>query len=177
MATPHCPKHWLHRAQRVLTVLRDAVKYTPGGSRFATLGKTVQPLDTGYAAEICGRSEGYMGTALNPNDEAHNLLFKDFLLLLQADLDASVVNEICDLAKGVFVPVQPNPEDEDLSQLAIQLGKEFGDIFTCLAEAQDERSSEGCQISLGEAEHFSREIRELVAKALALDIAVRRSVS
>ena len=177
MATPHCPKHWIHRAHRVLTVLRDAVKYTPGGSRFATLGKTVQPLDTGYAAEICGRSERYMSPALNPNDDSHSLQLKDFLLLLQADLDTSVISEVCDLAKGVFVPVQPNPEDADLPQLAIQLGKEFGDIFTCLAEAQDERSSEGCHISLGEADAFSREIRELVAKALALDIAVRRSVS
>jgi len=177
MGRPNCPKYWLHRSDRALTALRDAVKHTPGGSHFATLGKTVQPLDTAYAAEICGRTVDYMGTALNPNDDSHGLQFKDFLLLLQADLDTSVISELCDLAKGVFVPVSQSAEDEDLQALAIQLGKEFGDIFTCLAEAQDERSSAGQHISSSEAEAFGREIRELVAKAFALDLAVRRSVS
>jgi len=127
---PQCPKYWVLNQKRVLMALRDAVKHTPCGSRFSRHGRAVQPLGVEYAAEVTGRQRSYMDSAINPNDDAHQLTLADFLLLLQAGLDQSVMDEIERMLGrlSVIMPSEHHSHDDDLMQMVLRCGDSFGHV-------------------------------------------------
>ncbi len=177
MPNPKCPKSWTINAKRVMYALRDAVKHTPGGSRFSTKGQEIQPMGIEYAAEVTGRTRTYMDTAINPEDDGHRLQLEDFLLLLQSgQLDLSVLDEMERLVNRVAFPLPDSHTHQDLAAELMGLGKEFGDVFNSLSEAMKRDSDRGEEISMREFTTFSREVDELIAKACELREEVRARV-
>ena len=149
----HTPMEWTIKVRRVLIALRDAVKHTPGGSRFSTSGRPIKPMGIGLAAEVTRRSEDYLQNALN---DTHQLQLEDFILLLQADMDLSPLDELERSLGRVAFKLPDAADHPDLASALLELGKEFGDTFEALSRALHSHSDGGCAITAREFRAFDR---------------------
>jgi len=159
---------------RVLRALHDAVIYRPMGSRFTTLGRTIQPLGSNLASELIGHSPDYTNGLLNENNPRKEPLLRHLVIWLAHGMDPSPLDELESIAGRVAWPLPDAGEHANLHAEAIRVGKEVGDVFARLQAATDPESAGGKYITRREAEQVVREVREACAELMALAEAVKK---
>ena len=150
-------------AQAVLQATHDVVVHVPGGSRHAPCGRKIKPMTPGVAAEATGHTEKHIRNCIDPNQKAHQLSLRAWVLMLMDEMDTLPLEALCRQLNGVFcknidIEVDGVSPEKSLGQLL----KELGDMSAVAAKNCEEHGPCGEKWSPREQDAFDRELDDVL---------------
>jgi len=152
----------------VITAMHDAIVRRKGGSRFDTTGRKIKPMGTDYAAQLAGWSIKATNNSLDVMQDTCWPSFRAFLRWVYHGIDISVLRAMLRPRRVAVFELPEVGEDADLSQAAMKVSEEMGDVFRKLAMARAKQSPGGSRVTPSEIQSLINEAEDVVAASAAL---------
>jgi len=174
---PHLSHDEEQRLIKFREAFRDVVsEECAERSLFAAAGRKIRAMGTALAARLTGNKVSNVRNKLSPNETQHEAQLIEFAILLMRNMDTLPLEELCALAKGVYVRVPEIKDHDDIQAELMNCMKEAGDVGLLLKEILAPESDGGRDPTRREYNRLVREVREVEASYEMLLAAVEEKV-
>jgi len=161
-------KQAAHNFEHVLNALHDAIVPRPGGSRWNSRDRIIQPMGSALAGEQIGHNDAYVRKLLNMGHDKHEPTIRHLICWMDAGMDTSVLDVLDRIAGRIAIPLPDIHEHSDLQHELINLLKEMGDIGAALQASLMSESGGVSGITKRESVAIDQEIDEAIAALCTL---------